>query len=110
MHLFQKGHDDKAKPQQERHNTLEEVCECCYQHLSMSIHFINIHQSRHGGILRDTSWRLDARGVVRCHGTAGCCRHSQGSTSAAQNIHSVQQSIDKQTRRPCMPDYNARND
>lgn len=25
-------------------------------------------------------------------------------------IHSVQQSIDKQTRRPCMPDYNARND
>jgi hypothetical protein len=41
MHLFQKGHDDKAKPQQERHNTLEEVCECCYQHLSMSIPFIN---------------------------------------------------------------------
>ena len=38
LHLFQKGHDDKSKPQQERHNTLEEVCECRYQHLSISIH------------------------------------------------------------------------
>ena len=78
--------------------------------LSTPQHVNSFHQSRHGGILRDTSWRLDARGVVRCHGTAGWCRHSQASTSAAQNIHSVQQSIDKQTRRLCMPDYNARND